>query len=205
MRKVVLSFAALVLVAAPAFAAEKAIKIGAKAPGFDALPAVMGDKDVSLSLSDVREDVIVVTFLANHCPAVVANEDRLIDLAKSFEGKSVKVIGISVTAAKGQKELDDIAAIKTRVKEKGYNYIYAYDESQATGKAYGVVVTPTTFVIDKARNIRYSGAIDDSVMDETKAKTGYVKNAVEALLAGKDVEKTETRAQGCGISYKRSK
>ena len=60
------------------------------------------------------------------------------------------------------------------------------------------------FVLDKARNVRYAGAIDDSVMDETKAKTPYVKNAVEALLAGKDVEKTATKATGCGISYKRT-
>jgi peroxiredoxin len=204
MRKWILSLAGLALIASPVFAAgkyNKVLTIGEKAPGFDALPAVSGEQDTSVSLGDIKEDVIVVAFLANHCPAVVACEDRFIDLAKSFGDKSVKVVGISVTAAPGQKEIDDIAAIKKQVKSKGYNFVYAYDESQKTGKAYGAAATPTVIVLDKARNVRYMGALDDSTMNETKVSKTYVKDAVAALLAGKDVEVTETRPQGCGISY----
>ena len=208
MRTWLLSLAALALIASPAFAGKynKALNIGDKAPGFDALPAVNSDAgDTSVSLADVKEDVVVIAFLANHCPAVVATEDRFIDLAKQFNGKSVKVIGISVTTAAGQKEIDDIPAIKTNVKKKGYNFTYAYDESQATGKAYGAAVTPTVIVLDKARTVRYSGRLDDSTFDESKVSKTYVKDAVSALLAGKDVEVTETPAQGCGISYSKSK
>jgi len=95
--------------------------------------------------------------------------------------------------------------IKKQVKAKGYNFTYAYDESQKTGKAYGAGVTPTVIVLDKARNVRYMGALDNSTMNETKVTKSYVKDAVTALLAGKDVEVTETRPQGCGISYSSSK
>ncbi len=207
MRTWLLSLAALALVASPAFAGKynKALNIGDKAPGFDALPAVNSEAgDTSLSLGDVKEEVVVIAFLANHCPAVVATEDRFIDLAKSFKDKSVKVIGISVTAAEGQKEIDDIPAIKNAVKKKGYNFVYAYDESQATGKAYGAAATPTVIVLDKDRKVRYTGALDDSTMNEAKVKTTYVKDAVSAILAGKEVEVTETRPQGCGISYVKS-
>ena len=170
MRTWILSLAGLALITGSVFAAgkyNKSLTIGEKAPGFDALPAVTGEQDTSVSLGDVKEDVVVIAFLANHCPAVVATEDRFIDLAKSFADKSVKVIGISVTTAPGQKEIDDIPAIKKQVKAKGYNFTYAYDESQKTGKAYGAGVTPTVIVLDKARNVRYMGALDNSTMNET--------------------------------------
>ena len=206
MRKTFLSLAVLALVAAPAFAGKynKVLSIGDKAPTFDALPAVEGTGDTSLSLSDIKEDVVVIGILANHCPAVVANDDRIIDMVGSLKGQSVKFIGLSVTAAAGQKELDDIAGIKSRSKEKHFNYVYGYDESQKVGKAYGAAATPTFFVLDKARTVRYMGALDNSPMDESKAKTNYVKNAVEALLSGKDVEVTETKAVGCGIGYQKN-
>jgi len=207
MRKILLSLAVLALAVSPVIAGEfnKKITIGQKAPSFDGLPAVMKDHESTLAMSDLKEDVIVVVFLANHCPAVVANEDRIIDLANSYKGKSVKIVGISCTGAPGLKEKDDIPAIKTRVKEKGYNYIYAYDESGKVGKAYNATVTPEFFVLDKDRNIQYTGLLDNSLFEETKATKSYVKDAVDAVLAGKTVEKTETRAQGCGLAYGKTK
>ena len=203
MRKTFLALAGLALVASPALAGKynKAVEVGQKAPGFEALPAVDGTKDASVSLADVKEDVVVVAFLANHCPAVVATEDRLIDLASDFKGKSVKVIGVSVTNAPSQKSQDDIDGIKARFKEKKYNFVYAYDESQKSGKAYGAAATPTFFVLDKDRTIRYMGALDDSTFDESKVKKAFVKDAVEAVLKGETVEVTETKAVGCGIAY----
>ena len=204
MRKSLLSLAILALIAAPTFAADK-VAIGDKAPTFAGLPAVVGGQDASLTLSDLKEDVVVVVFIANHCPAVVANEDRIIDLANSFKGKSVKVVGISCSGADSVKSQDDIPAIKTRIKEKGYNYVYAYDEAGTVGKAYGAKVTPEFFVLDKDRKVRYHGALDDSVQNETKVEKRYVKDAVDSLLSGKDVEKSETRATGCGIAYGKGK
>lgn len=203
MRKMFLTLATLAVFAAPVSAGKynKVVEVGQKAPGFDGIPAIKGDKDTSLTLGDVKEDVIVVAFLANHCPAVVANEDRIIDFANDYKGKSVKVIGISVTTAPGQKEQDNLDGIRARIKDKKYNYVYGYDESQKLGKAYGAVATPTFFVLDKERNIRYMGAYDDNVMTESKAKKSFVREAVDALLKGESVEITETKATGCGISY----
>lgn len=207
MRKTFLALAGLALIASPALAGKfnKVVEVGQKAPGFEALPAVDGDKDGSVSLADVKEDVVVIAFLANHCPAVVATEDRVIDLASDYKGKSVKVIGVSVTNSPSHKEQDDIAGIKARFKEKKYNFVYAYDESQKSGKAYGAAATPTFFVLDKDRTIRYMGALDDNTFDESKAKKNFVRDAIDAVLKGETVEVTETKAVGCGISYSKSK
>jgi peroxiredoxin len=200
MRKIVLSLAVLALVASPALAGKynKAVDIGQKAPDISGLPAVEGQKDTSVSLSDIQEDVVVVVFLANHCPVVQAYEDRLIDFVNDYKGKSVKVVGVSVSLL----PQDKIPGIKDYMKDKGSNYVYAYDESQDVGRAYGASVTPEFFVLDKDRVIRYMGAMDDSPQNEAKVTKTYLRDAVDALLAGKSPEITETRATGCGIGIK---
>jgi len=196
MRKLFLSLAALALVASPVVAGEfnKKINVGQKAPSFSGIPAVMGEKDATISLEDTKEDVVVLVFLANHCPVVTAYEDRIIDTANEFKGKSVRFVGVSVN----RMDSDRLPAIKDRVKDKGYNFVYGFDESQKIGKAYGASVTPEFFVLDKDRNIRYTGALDDN-QNESKVTKTYVKDAVNALLAGETVEVTETRPKGCGI------
>lgn len=202
MRKMVLTLAGLALIASPAFAGKynKVVSVGEKAPTFSGIPAVQGDQDASLSLSDIKEDVVVVVFLANHCPVVLNCDDRIIDFANDYKGKKVKVVGISVSSQK----IDQLPGIKGHVKEKSIPYVYGYDESQAIGKAYGAIVTPQFFVLDKDRVIRYTGAMDDSPNSESKVKKTYLRNAVDALLAGKKIEEDdqETRPVGCGIQYK---
>jgi peroxiredoxin len=190
------------MIGSTAFAGKynKTLSIGDKAPAFEGIPAAIGDKDAAaLSLASIKEDVVVVVFLANHCPMVGTYDDRVVDLAKKFEGKSVKLVSICVSG-KGYQKVDDLDAIKTRGKEKGYNFAYGYDASQKIGKAYGASTTPEFFVLDKARTVRYIGALDDSA-DEDKVTKTYVVDAVNALLSGETIEVTETRPRGCGIGY----
>jgi len=200
MRKVLLSFVVLSLTAVPALAGKynKAISVGDQAPTFSGLPAVSNGEDTSLSLSDLKEDVIVLVFLANHCPVVQAYEDRLIDFTRDYKDKGVKVVGISVNDI----EMDRIPGIKKYTKEHKSNYIYGYDESQAAGRAYGATNTPQFFVLDKERKIRYTGAMDDNQREDKVTKT-YLRAAVDALLKGEKPEVEETRPQGCGVKYKR--
>jgi thiol-disulfide isomerase/thioredoxin len=200
MRKVLLSLAVVSLVSVSAFAGEfnKVISVGDKAPVISGLPAIQNGEETSFSLSDVKEDVVVVVFLANHCPAVKGYEDRLIEFTAAYKDKGVKVVGISVSLS----DEDKIPGIKDYTKEHKSNYVYAYDETQAIGKAYGAVVTPQFFVLDKERKIRYTGALDDNGRED-KVKETYLKNAVDAVLAGKTPAVQETRAKGCGISYKK--
>lgn len=200
MRKILLSLFALAVIASPAFAGKynKVVSIGQKAPDFSGIPAVYNGQDASLSLADAKEDVVVVVFLGNHCPAVQAYEDRLIDFVSDYKGKSVKVIGVAV----GDVDEDRLPGIKKYTAEKKSNYIYGYDESQVTGRAYGAAKTPEFFVLDKERKIRYMGAMDDNMKEDKVAKT-YLRDAVNAVLKGETVEVEETRAVGCGVAYKK--
>jgi len=200
MRKFALSLVVLSLVAAPAFAGKfnKVISVGDKAPDFSGVPAVENGEDKSLTLSDIKEDIVVVVFLANHCPVVRQYEDRVIDFTKDYKDKGVKVVGFAVSQASG----DKLPGIKDYMKENKSNYIYGYDESQAVGRAYGAIATPQFFVLDKERKIRYTGAMDDNGRED-KVKKTYLRDAVDALLKGETVEVTETQPKGCGVQYKR--
>jgi peroxiredoxin len=200
MQKWFLSLAALALVASPAFAGKynKVVSVGEKAPMFSGIPAVQDDQDASITLGDIKDDVVVLVFLANHCPVVQRYEDRIIEFTHDYKGKSVKVVGVSVNNL----DSDRLPAIKDYVKRKGSNYVYGYDESQQIGRAYGATNTPQFFVLDKDRVIRYMGAMDDN-LDQDQIKKTYLRDAVDALLKGEKPPVEETRPVGCGVKYKR--
>ena len=201
MRKVLLSLVAISAIAIPALAGKfnKVVSVGDKAPTFSGLPAIYNGEETSVSLPDLKDDVVVLVFLANHCPVVKAYEDRLIEFTKDFDNKGVRVVGIAVSLMEG----DKLPGIKDYTKDKKSNYIYAYDETQAVGRAYGATNTPQFFVLDKERKIRYTGTLDDSQAESKVSKT-YLRDAVDAVLKGETPAVDETRPAGCSISYKRN-
>jgi peroxiredoxin len=184
------TFLALSLVAlcAPAYSAE--LEIGAKAPEFKALPGVDG-KEYSLGeMKDAK--VVVVCFTCNNCPVAVAYEDRFVEFSKKYGNKGVKFVAINAN-----RRTEDLAAMKTRAEEKGFNFPYTFDKSGKLATEYGARVTPHIFVLDQNRSVAYVGAFDD---DQKNPSKQYVADAVDALLAGKKVETTKTKAVGCGIA-----
>jgi len=200
MRKVLFGLS-IVALAAPVSADHynKVVKIGDTAPAFSGIPAYASNgEQTSLTLLDIKEDVVVLVFLANHCPAVMAADDRIIEFANDYKDKPVKVIAVSVSDI----DQDRLPGIKGHMKDKRINYTYGYDESQSIGRAYGATNTPHFFVLDKERKIRYIGSMDDNVKDESKVTKHYLRDAVDALLAGQTPPVEETRPQGCGVRYK---
>jgi len=201
MRKIALSLVVLALVAIPVFAGKynKVITVGQKAPIFTGIPALTpSGEETSISLPDIKEDIIVLVFLGNHCPVVKAYEDRLIDFTSDYKDKPVKVVGVSVN----NNDADRLPKIKDYMKEHKSNYVYGYDETQAIGRDYGAVCTPQFFVLDKERKIRYTGAMDDNQQEAKVTKT-YLRAAVDALLKGETPAVEETQAFGCGVQYKK--
>ena len=190
------------LVAAFAFLASPAeaqrfnsqLSIGDAGPAWENLPGTDGKYH---SLKDLEKaTAVVVVFTCNHCPVAVAYEDRFIAFAKEYEEKDVEFVAINVNNV----EADKLPAMKERAAEKGFNFPYLYDESQESGRNYGAQVTPHLYVLDGERKLAYVGAFDDN-QDSSRVKENYLKDAVDAILAGKPVKSPETRAKGCGIQY----
>ncbi len=189
-----------------AFAGEfnSVVDIGAAMPSFEALPATDGSR---LSSGDLEEDVVVLVFLANHCPWVRGMDGDLVNLVKTFDGKSVRVVGVSVN----HREDDRMPAMIEHAKKSGYTFTYVYDESQEIGRKLGATRTPEYFVFDKSRKLAYMGAIHNSPARKTQDGSinytrgepteFYAASAIEALLGGKMPEPAETRAHGCSVEY----
>ena len=183
--------AAMFLVTANVFAAG--VKIGDSAPDFKAKGVDGKDYDLGKA-KDTK--ATVVCFTCNVCPVAVAYEDRFIEFAKKYQDKGVKFVAINVNST------EDISAMKQRAEEKGFSFPYAYDDTGDSARAYGARVTPHLFVVDNQGKIVYQGAFDDNQNKPTKH---FVADAVDAVLAGKKPEVTETRAFGCGIRPKTAK
>ena len=192
------SLAICVLAASSLSAAKfnKKVDLGDQPAAWKNLQGVDGK---SHSLGDYKDaEVLVVAFTCNHCPVANAYEARFNALVESFKGKKVKFVAISVSDS----EVDSLENMADRSKEKGYKFDYLQDLSQDSARAYGALVTPHMYVLDKDRKIAYMGAFDDS-MNPAKVEKHYVKDAVNALLKGKQPEIKESLQFGCGIQYKR--
>jgi peroxiredoxin len=171
-------------------------KVGDKAMDFK-LKNVDG-KMVSLSDFKSAKGYIVV-FTCNHCPFAKLYEDRI-------ASKGYPVIAINPNDPTNQQD-DSYDNMVTRAKDKNYAFPYLVDENQAVAKSYGATNTPHVFVLEKEKGdltVKYIGAIDDNAQDATKATKHYVADAVNALLSGKSVPVTQTKAIGCGIKWKNS-
>jgi peroxiredoxin len=190
-----LTLVALVLAATGCYAANK-LNIGDAAPDWSGIIGVDGK---SHSLPDFKDaKLIVLVFTCNHCPVVKDYEGRLMAIQTDYAGKGVRVVAVNVNNI----EADQFEPMKKRAQEKGFNFPYLYDATQKIGHDYGATVTPHVFVLDKDRKIAYVGAIDDS-QNASKVKTHYLRNALDALLAGKQPPETVTQQFGCGIKYEK--
>lgn len=193
--------ALVVLVILSAFAPVKdtgGYKVGDMATDFK-LKNVDGNM---VSLSDYKDAKgYIVIFTCNTCPYAVAYEDRIIALDKKYASKGYPVIAIMPNNTK-IKPADNLDAMKIRAEEKGFTFPYLIDANQTIYPQYGATKTPHVYVLQKTpkgNQVKYIGAIDDNFEDPSAVNTKYVEDAVDALLAGKQVKETETKAIGCTI------
>jgi peroxiredoxin len=190
-RRVAFAFAvaAMAVVSGSAFAD---VAPGDKAPEVKGLKGTDGKE---YNLSDMKTaKAVVIAFTCNNCPVAVAYEDRFNEFAKKYKEKGVQFI--AVNANKATEDLEDM---KKRAEEKGFAFPYVYDATGNSASDFGARVTPHLFVLDGQGTVQYVGAFDDKQNDPSKH---YVADAVDAILAGKKPETTQTKPIGCGIRNK---
>ncbi|MEP7232708.1 MAG: redoxin family protein [Ginsengibacter sp.] len=186
---------------------HETLAIGSKAPDFK-LPGIDGKTYSLASFKDAK--ILAIVFTCNHCPTAQAYEDRLIQLKKDYASRGVALVAIMPNDAKsvqlselGYADLgDSFEEMKIHAKRKGFNFPYLYDgETETTAKAYGPVATPHIFIFDGERKLRYQGRIDDVEKPTGRPKNKDARNALDALLAGKEVETKTTKVFGCSIKW----
>ncbi|RZV66643.1 MAG: thioredoxin family protein, partial [Flavobacteriaceae bacterium] len=155
-----------------------------------------------VSLADYKNAKgYIVIFTCNTCPYAVAYEDRIIALDKKYKEKGYPVIAIMPNNPKS-KPGDAYEAMQKRAKVKGFTFPYLMDEGQKIYPQYGAKKTPHVYILEKTKKgneVKYIGAIDDNYQDADAVEVRYAEDAVDALLEGKEVPETKTRAIGCSI------
>lgn len=178
---------------------DTGLKIGDVAPDFS-LKNVDGNY---VSMSDY-EDVngYIIIFSCNHCPFVVAYEDRYNELHEKFAPQGFPIIAINPNDPEIVPE-DSFENMKVRAKEKGFEFPYVMDEGQKIFPQYGATRTPHVYLLDSDKVVRYIGAIDDNYRDADQVEEKYLENAIAAVLSGNAPDPAETRAVGCTIKVKK--
>ncbi len=181
---------------------SKAVTLGSPMPSFelkDVYGKVYSDKDFA------DKKVLVVMFLCGHCPYVKAVEDRILQLARFFEGKSVGFVAINPNDWRINPEKykeDSPEELRKRVEEKNYPFPYLLDETQEVAKAFDAVCTPEFYVYDQQRRLRYHGRLDDNWKEPEKVTKEELKEAIIALLEDKDPPKEQYPSMGCSIKWR---
>lgn len=155
-----------------------------------------------VSLKDYKDAKgFIVIFTCNTCPYAVAYEDRIIALDKKYAEKGFPVIAIMPNNTEVKPE-DNMEAMRARAKAKGFTFPYLMDEGQKIYPQYGATKTPHVYILLKTpdgNQVQYIGAIDDNYQDAKAVNQKYAEDAVDALLSGKPIKETQTRAIGCSI------
>ena len=84
-------------------------------------------------------------------------------------------------------------------KEQNYKWNYVVDKNNEVADAFGANRTPECFLFDKNLKLVYHGAIDDSPSDVTAIKRIHLQEAINEMIAGKEVSVKESRSVGCSI------
>jgi peroxiredoxin len=187
--------------------AHPILALGSPAPNFE-LPGVDGSIH---KLADYSSSpVLVVVFTCNHCPIAQMYERRITQLADDYKGRGVAVVAIQpndptairIDELDSSDISDSLDEMKVRAQYKHLTYPYLYDgETQSVTNAYGPQATPHVFVFDRKRLLRYEGHIDNSYRTEL-VKTHEARDAIDALLANREVAVKHTGVFGCSTKWK---
>jgi hypothetical protein len=145
--------------------------------------------------ADSKQKILVVTFLGVECPLANLYYPRLVELAQKYKDKSV---GFVVVNSNAQDTLDDV---HKQARQKA-TFPVLKDAGNNIARLFGAERTPEVFVLDANRAVRYHGMVDDQYgyrQRRSQPTKNYVADAVDSLLAAREVSVTETPLQGCHI------
>jgi peroxiredoxin len=168
------------------------LSIGASAPPHE-LPDTEGNRHA------LHEDgaTTVVVFTCNHCPYALAWHDRLASVADDYD---VRFLAVNPNDAK-RYPADSYEAMRERVAQEGWSFPYLRDEDQEAARSFGAKTTPDVFVLDGEGRLRYRGAPDADHRDPG-LDAAWLREALDALLAGEEISRPETEPVGCSVKWK---
>ncbi len=176
------------------------LPLGTQAPDFNLFDTVSQE---TLSLEQLRgENGTVIMFICNHCPFVVHVNEELVKVANDYRKKGIGFIAISSNDVVNYPQ-DGPEKMTVHAKENNYPFAYLYDETQEVAKAYDAACTPDLYLFDGDLKLAYRGQLDDSRPGNGMPVTGNdLRNALDCVLEGKEIDETQKPSIGCNIKWK---
>jgi peroxiredoxin len=171
------------------------LPISSPAPVFEGL---LGTDDRRHGGSDFGDsDLLVLIFSSNRCPTAKAYGERMNALQRDYGARGVQLVAINSNDPYLYPD-ESFPRMVERAAEDGYTFPYLVDDGQRVAKAFGAACTFHIFVLDRARRLRYEGRFDDARL-ATRVTSHDLRNALDDLLAGREVRVAKTRPFGCSL------
>ena len=163
-------------------------KVGGKVTDFN----VNDPLGRQVKFSTLRGDITVAMFISVQCPISNDYNERIIALFNEYSAKGVKFVFLNANVNESPTQIIDHA------KQAGFPFPVYRDAGNVVADKFGAQVTPESYVIDKTGTLLYHGAIDDA-RNPARVTVKGLRLALDAVMAGKPVETSQTRAFGCTI------
>lgn len=190
------AFAVITLAASGA----SALALGAEAPMRTHRMRGVDGQQVSIASVAGQHGTLVI-FTCNHCPWAQAWESRITALGNTYRERGVGVIAINSNDAE-EFPADGFEPMRERARAAGMRFPYVVDETSGVARAFGATRTPEAFLFDGRGRLVYHGAIDDNAHQPDQVQHHYLRDALEAVIAGRPIAEGETRFLGCTIKFR---
>jgi thiol-disulfide isomerase/thioredoxin len=176
------------------------VPLGFKAPYFKLWDAI---SEKFLTLEKLKADkATLIMFICNHCPYVKHVNQEIVRLANAYMQKGVGFVAINSNDPVQYPE-DSLPKMKEYAETLQYPFPYLFDETQEVAKDFNAACTPEFYLFDNQLTLVYHGQLDDSRPSNGKPVTGKdVRDAIEAILAGKPVSRNQMPGIGCSIKWR---
>ena len=177
-------------------------EVGSPAPAFT-LKDVLGKEH---SLADFKGKFVVLEWVNYDCPFVRKHyrSGNMQTLQKTYKEKGVTWLSIC-SSAPGKQGNFEQAELKERIAQaNAVPTAYLVDASGDVGRKYDARTTPHMFVINPEGVLIYAGGIDDTPstdVDDIKTASNYVRAALDAAMAGREVAVRASKPYGCSVKY----
>ncbi len=141
---------------------------------------------------------LLIMFSCNTCPFVIKNEPVIKMTMEYAASHNIGMVIINSNEAKRGDD-DSYEAMKKYAKAQGYTVPYLVDEQSKLADIFGANHTPEVYLFDKHHKLVYKGAMNDNPSDPKGYKTMYIEDAINAMVAGKEVDPKTTKSIGCSI------
>ena len=196
MKKILFSTLALSTLGLVAFTNLAELPIGAEMPKADYKMKDISGKEITLKEAKKKNGLLVM-FSCNTCPYVIKNQQRTNEISAYALKNDIGVVLVNSNEAQRSGD-DSYTAMQQYAKSQGYRWYYTVDQNSTLADAFGANRTPETFLFNKEGKLVYHGAIDDKP-GEKVGDRAHLKEAINEMVAGKDVSLKTSRSVGCSI------